>query len=158
MCGYSILGNHVSRDDPRIEWDMNIDEIVQGDTRVAGVSAGTFVVKGKTRTPRSPVTELAFTIDEDPELIPAQLVGVPNKDNGVRGTIELVRATKLFNALSNERQIAATLKYADGTSDLLKFAGFRDSRKLGGGKNSPFDECLRGLTPKVSKFDMHPLP
>jgi hypothetical protein len=29
MCGYSILGNHVSRDDPKIEWDINIDEIVQ---------------------------------------------------------------------------------------------------------------------------------
>jgi hypothetical protein len=158
MCGYSILGNHLSRDDPKIEWDINIDEIVQGDTRVAGVTAGTFVVKDKIRTPRSPVSEIAFTVDEDPELIPAQIVGAPNKDNGVRGTINLPQAMKLFSALSNDRHIAATLKYADGTSDLLKFAGFRDTRKFGGGKNSPFDECLRGLTPKVSKFDMHPLP
>jgi hypothetical protein len=54
MCGYSILGNHTSRDDPKIEWDINVDEIVQGDNRLVGVSVGTFDVKGKTRTPRRP--------------------------------------------------------------------------------------------------------
>jgi hypothetical protein len=28
MCGYSILGNHLSRDNPKIEWDINIDKPV----------------------------------------------------------------------------------------------------------------------------------
>jgi hypothetical protein len=156
MCGYSILGNHLSRDDPKVEWDMNIDEIVQGDTRVAAVSAGTFVVNGKTRTPRLPITELTFTMEDDPEPVSAQLIGTPNRDNGVRGTLDLARATKLFSALSNDQHMTATLKYADGTSDLLKFAGFRDTRKLG--KNGPFEECLRGFTPRVSKYSTHPVP
>ena len=158
MCGYSILGNHTSRDDPKIEWDINVDEIVQGDNRLVGVSVGTFDVKGKTRTPRSPVTQVSFTTQDDSEPLAAQIVGAPNKDNGVRGTLDLVRAKKLFDAFSNDRQIAATLVYADGTSDLLKFEGFRDLRKFGGGKNSPFEECLRGMTPGVNKFNTHPLP
>jgi hypothetical protein len=158
MCGYSILGNHTSRDDPKIEWDINVDEIVQGSNRLVGVSVGTFDVKGKTRTPRSPVTQVSFTTQDDSEPLAAQIVGAPNKDNGVRGTLDLVRAKKLFDAFSNDRQIAATLVYADGTSDLLKFEGFRDMRKFGGGKNSPFEECLRGMTPGITKYNTHPLP
>jgi hypothetical protein len=37
MCGYSVLGNHLSRDNPKIEWDINIDEIAQGSNRAIGV-------------------------------------------------------------------------------------------------------------------------
>ena len=40
--------------------------------------------------------------------------------------------------------------------DLLKFEGFRDSSKFGGGKNSPFEECLvwdyTGRAPRTSKY------
>lgn len=158
MCGYSILGNHTSRDDPKVEWDINVDEIVRGDNRLVGVSVGTFDVNGKTRTPRSPVTQVSFTTQDDAEPLTAQIVGAPNKDNGVRGTLDLVQAKKLFDAFSNDRQIAATLVYADGTSDLLKFEGFRDLRKFGGGKNSPFEECLRGRIPRVNKLNTRPLP
>jgi hypothetical protein len=35
MCGYNIFGNHLSKKDPKIEWDINVDEIVQGDMRRA---------------------------------------------------------------------------------------------------------------------------
>jgi hypothetical protein len=157
MCGYAVYGNHLSREDPKIEWDMNVDEIVNGPERVAGVSAGTFIVKGKTRTPRPPITELSFTLADHPVPIAAQLVGRPNQDNAVRGTLDLEGATKLFDAFSNEYEITATFKYSDGTSDQLKFAGYRDSRKFGRGKNSPFDECLRGLTPKIVTQGMHPI-
>jgi hypothetical protein len=157
MCGYAVYGNHTSRNDPKIEWDMNIDEIVTGNERAAAVSAGTFIVHGKTRTPRVPITELSFSVEDDPEPIPAHLVGTPNSDNGVRGILDLERATKLFEAFSYEREIAATLRYADGTSDQLKFSGFRDSRHIGRGKNSPFNECLRGVTPRFEKFGSHPI-
>jgi len=158
MCGYSILGNHLSRDNPKIEWDINIDEIVQGSNRVVGVSAGTFTVKDKTRTPRAPITELSFTTEDDREPFDVRLIGAPNADNGVRGVLDLDRAPKLFNAMSDNRQMIATIKYGDGTSDLVTFAGFRDNRKFGRGKNSPFEECLRGLTPRISRFDTHPVP
>jgi hypothetical protein len=147
LCGYAIQGNRHGWKNPRTEWDINIDEIVQGDSRVVGVSAGSFVVTGKSRTPRSPIIDLVFMTEDDAELFPAQIVGAPNNDNGVRGKIDLERAPKLFKALSNGRGIDVILKYADGSSDHLQFSGFRDTRKFGGGKNSPFDECLRGRTP-----------
>jgi hypothetical protein len=158
LCGYSILGNHLSRDNPKLEWDINIDEIVQGSNRVVGVSAGTFTVKDKTRTARAPITELTFNTEDDPDPFDVRLMGTPNADNGVRGVLDLDRAAKLLKTISDDRQIVATLKYGDGTSDILKFAGYRDARKFGGGKNSRFEECLRGMTPHVSKFDTHPLP
>jgi len=158
ICGYSILGNHLSRDNPKIEWDINIDEIVQGSNRVVGVSAGTFTVKDKTRTARAPITELSFNTEDDPDPFDVRLMGTPNADNGVRGVLDLDRAAKLLKTISDDRQVVATLKYVDGTSDILKFAGYRDTRKFGGGKNSRFEECLRGMTPHVSKFDTHPLP
>lgn len=157
MCGYSILGNHLSRDNPKTEWDINIDEIVQGDNRAIGVSAGTFTVQDKKRTPRPPITEISFTTQDDPVPVEARLLGT-NAYNDIRAALDFDRGTNLIHSISEDRQIVATLKYGDGTIDILKFEGFRDTRKFGGGKNSPFEECLRGLTPRVSKYNMRPLP
>ena len=78
--------------------------------------------------------------------------------NDIRAALDFDRGTNLIHSISEDRQIVATLKYGDGTIDILKFEGFRDTRKFGGGKNSPFEECLRGLTPRVSKYNMRPLP
>jgi hypothetical protein len=150
MCGYAVLGNHTSHDNPKIEWDIFVDEIVQGSDRLVAVSVGTFNVSGKARTPRAPITQLSFTVADDPQPIPAQLVGKPNADNAVRATLDTGRASNLFYAFSNEHEIAANLTYADGRSEQVKFAGFRDSRKFGRGKNSPFDQCLRGETPNIN--------
>ena len=157
MCGYSILGNHLSRDNPKTEWDINIDEIVQGDNRAIGVSAGTFTVQDKKRTPRPPITEISFTTQDDPVPVEARLIGT-NAYNDIRAALDFDRGTNLIHSISEDRQIVATLKYGDGTIDILKFEGFRDTRKFGGGKNSPFEECLRGLTPRLSKYNMRPLP
>jgi hypothetical protein len=122
---------------------------VKGSERVAAVSAGTFTVQGKTRTPRAPITELSFSVEGDAENIAAQIVGAPNVDNAIRGVLDPGRAATLFSAFSNEQKISANIRYSDGTSDQLTFAGFRDSRSWGSGKNSPFDECLRGVTPRI---------
>ena len=158
MCGYSVLGNHLSHDNPKIEWDINVDEIVQGDNRAIGVSAGTFTVQDKKRTPRPPITELSFTTQDDPSPVEARLLGAPNGFNGIRAALDLDHGGKLLHSISEDRQIVATLKYGDGTSDVLKFEGFRDKRKFGGGKNSPFEECLRGRLPAASQFNPQPLP
>jgi hypothetical protein len=97
---------------------------------------------------------MIFTTQDDAEPLSAKLVGAPNKDNGVRGVLDLARATKLFEALSNDRRIYATLNYADGSTDHLQFSGFRDRRNVGGGKNNPFDQCLRGETPTPGDWDI----
>jgi hypothetical protein len=155
MCGFGIYGNHLSSQNPKIEWDLHVDEVVNGAERLAGISAGTFNVSGKTRNPRAPITDLSFSLEEYPTPIEARLVGVPNETNGVRGTLDLDTATKLFYALANAHQIVATLKYADGSSEVLQFAGFRDAH---GGKNSDFEDCLRGRTPQINRFGSHPIP
>ena len=158
MCGYSVLGNHLSRDNPKIEWDINIDEIVQGENKAIGVSAGTFTVQDKKRSPRPPITELSFTTQDDPIPVEARLIGTPNAYNGIRAALDLDRGAKLIHSISEDRQITATLKYGDGTSDILKFEGFRDNRKFGRGRNSPFEECLRGTLPERSHLNTQPLP
>lgn len=154
VCGFSIYGNHSSSQDPRIEWDLHVDEVVNGAERVAGISAGTFNVSGKTRSPRPAVTELSFSLADDPTPIVARIVGPPNQSNGVRGILDPEPAKKLFYALSNEHHIVATLKYADASAEVLQFAGFRDPH---GGKNSDFEDCLRGRTPRIISFGSHPI-
>jgi hypothetical protein len=158
MCGYTVLGNHLSRDNPKIEWDINFDEVVQGENRAIGVSAGTFTVQDKKRTPRQPITELSFTTQDDPVPVEARLLGTPNIFNGIRAALDMDRGAKLIHSIAEDRWIAATLKYGDGTTDILKFEGFRDNRKFGKGRNSPFEECLRGTLPPRSQFNTQPLP
>ena len=155
MCGFAIFGNHTSFKDPKIEWDLHVAEMVNGPERAAGVSAGTFNVSGKTRDPRPPITDISFSLEDYPTPIAARLIGAPDQYNGVRGAFELEAAIKLLFALANGHPIEATLKYADGSSDVLKFFGYRD---VNGGKNSDLEECLRGRAPSRPFQQKHPLP
>ena len=145
VCGFMILGNHLSRQSPKVEWDINIDEVWKGTERAAGYSAGSFDVVDHKRTPRAPITAVTFAIDGQPDPITTQLLGPPNADGGVRGKIELDRAHVLFEALSLEKWISITLKYADGNGDILRTRGYHDPQH--GGRSSPFNMCLLGKTP-----------
>jgi len=147
LCGFSIRGNHNSRANPRVEWDLNIDELMAGSTRVAGISAGTFDVVGHERKPRSPIVELNFSIEGEPQAISAQIVGSPNTDNAIKALLETEPANKLFIALSDPHWITISLKYADNTADLLQIRGGRFWRDVSGGQNTFFAKCLRGDTP-----------
>jgi hypothetical protein len=151
MCGFQIRGNHMSRKVPRPEWDINIDQIVAGDTRVAGVSAGAFDVTSNDKTimrnPRPPISLLSFTVKGDVQPINTKLVGTPNSANAIRGVIDSEPATRLFEAFRARELITISLTYQDGTTDTLQVRGWNDLRKFGGGKNNFFDECLRGIAP-----------
>jgi hypothetical protein len=145
LCGFSIRGNHRSSANPHVEWDLNIDEIVTPDRSVAGVSAGSFDVTDHKRKPRPPITQLSFSFKGTPDPISAAIKGVPNADNGIVALIESEPASRLFSEFQTMRPIVISLRYADDTTDQLEVRGFRDSRKFGGGKNSYFEECLRGF-------------
>src|SRR5215475_2597273 len=67
VCGYQIRGNHRSRQNPHVEWDLNIDEIVGTGQTVAGVSAGAFTVADHMRAPLPPITGLRFTLTDAAE-------------------------------------------------------------------------------------------
>jgi hypothetical protein len=150
MCGYTVQGNHSSHADPKVVWDINIDEIFTGDRRIVGVSAGSFDVAGGQRKPRAPITELAFRYEGGSEPVPVELVGSPNASNAVQGTVELERATPLFEAFTFEKWITIDLKYSDGRAETLRTRGFRDSER--GKKMSMFARCLRGDTPPVGRM------
>jgi hypothetical protein len=53
--------------------------------------------------------------------------------------------SRLFAEFQTERPIVISLSYAAGGADQLEVRGFRDRRAMGGGKNSYFEECLRGF-------------
>lgn len=144
MCGFTIRGNHRSRDNPHTEWDLNIDQITGGGRTIAGISAGAFEVDGRKRIPKPPIVGLAFFIEDDPEPIPARIVGQPNPANGIRAALETDPANKLFKAFSDSDVIKINLEYQGGSSDQLIIRGWHDSER---GKNSLFNQCLRGNTP-----------
>jgi hypothetical protein len=147
-CGFQIRGNHRSRANPRAEWDLNIDQVNLNPGRIVGITAGAFNVTGHERKPRPPIVDLSFSIEGNPQAIPARIVGAPNADNGIKAVLETEPADQLFAAFSDDRHpIMIALKYLDGSSDLLQIRGYHDWRKFGGGKNSMFNECLRGYTP-----------
>jgi hypothetical protein len=157
LCGYGIRGNYGSTANPRVEWDINIDEILLGTSRVAGVTAGTFDVAGTQRKPRAPITALSFSVEGDPQPIAARIVGAPNADNGIEGLLETAPAYKLLTAFSEPRLITIRLKYADDRSEVLQIRGSPDSHTVSGGRSSSyFSECLRGYTP--SPGSLNPAP
>jgi hypothetical protein len=151
LCGFQIRGNHMSRKIPRPEWDINIDELVAGDKRIAGISAGAFEVTSNdrkiARNPRAPITVLNFAVDGDNQPITTKIVGEPNAANAVRAVLEAEPAMRLFVAFRTRKLITVSLTYQDGTADELQVRGWSDFRKFGGGQNNFFDECLRGLAP-----------
>jgi len=145
LCGFAIRGNHRSRANPHVEWDLNIDQIVSPAGAVAGVSAGTFDVIDHKRKPRTPITRLSFTLPGVADPIVAEIHGVPNADNGIVALLQSEPASRLFAEFQTERPIVISLQYADRATDQLEVRGFRDRRYSGGGKNSYFEECLRGF-------------
>jgi hypothetical protein len=149
LCGFQVRGNHQSGARSHIEWDLNIDQVVTPNRTVAGVSAGTFEVTEHKRTPRAPITDLSFVLTGTPEPIVAAIQGVPNADGGIVALLEAEPASRLFDEFQTMRPIVISLQYSDGSSDRLEVRGFRDDRKFGGGKNSYFNECLRGFRPTL---------
>jgi hypothetical protein len=148
LCGFQIRGNHRSHANPRVEWDINVDEIDSGADRIAGVTAGVFDVVGHERKAHPPIVDLSFSIEGNPQTIAARIVGAPNADNGIKAVLETEPAKQLFSAFSDDTHLLTiTLKYADNSSGVLQIRGYHDQRKFGGGKNSMFNDCLRGYMP-----------
>lgn len=154
LCGFMILGKHNASRDQKVEWEVNIDEIVLGNQRVIGVSAGTFDVVADNRIPRAAITDLVFSFESTDVTVPVHLVGTPNKDNGVRGIVDFDRRHVLFDALSDYKYVTVSFKYADGSSDAIRILGYRDPE--GWTKNAKFAKCLHGNTPRIIG-PLHPI-
>lgn len=147
LCGFMILGKHNTSRGQKVEWDVNIDEIVLGNRRVIGVSAGTFDVVADKRIARAAITDLVFSFESTDGTVPVHLVGTPNKDNGVRGIVDFDRRHVLFDALSDYKYVTVSFKYADGSSDAIRILGYRDPNSWT--QNATFAKCLHGNTPRI---------
>jgi hypothetical protein len=144
-CGVAILGNHTAGKAARIEWDVRVDEVVMGDARIVGVSAGAFDYADGKRTGRAPITAMEFSFEEAPETFPVQIVGAPNSDNAVRGVIELERAPRLFQLFAGSQYVTVSFHYADGSADAIRIRDYRDNDRFT--RVSAFQQCLDGHTP-----------
>jgi len=147
LCGFMIFGKHKTSRDQKAEWEVNIDEIVLGNRRVVGVSAGTFDVVADKRIARAAITDLVFSFADTDVTVPVHLVGTPNKDNGVRGIVDFDRRHALFDALSDYKYVTVSFKYADGSSDAIRILGYRDPNSWT--QNTKFAQCLHGNTPRI---------
>jgi hypothetical protein len=59
------------------------------------VTAGVFDVVGKGRKARAPIVNLSFSIEGNPQVIPAQIVGAPNDSNGIKAFLQTEHANQL---------------------------------------------------------------
>lgn len=110
-CGFAILGNHRTREDPHIEWDINVEEATGGTQAHASVAAATYVVAHRSRALREPVTTLSFSIEQDPQPIRAQLHAATAQDGAVQGDLAAGEAERLFAGIDAGRFITIQLGY-----------------------------------------------
>ena len=84
---------------------MNIDEINPDAGRIAGVTAGEVDVVGEERKVRPPIVDLSFSIEGNPQAIPAQIVGAPNDSNGIKAFLQTEPANQRFSARSDDARV-----------------------------------------------------
>jgi len=109
LCGFAINGNHRSRANPHVEWDLNVDQIVTPNGSVGGVSAGTFDVTDPKRRPRPPISQMSFTLPGVADPVVAEVRGVRNADNEIIALLQPEPASQLFAEFQTERPIVISL-------------------------------------------------
>ena len=110
-CGFALLGNHRTREDPHIEWDINVEEATGGTQQHASVDAATYEVAHRARTLRAPITTLSFSIEQDPQPIRALLHAPVAQDSAVQGELTAEEADRLFAGIDAGRFITIQLGY-----------------------------------------------
>lgn len=144
-CGYSILGNHLSREVPRSEWAVSVDEVMDGDTPVVRVRAAAFQVVSKGRDgivkTRPPIAMLTFSVKGEGEPLTARITGRTSGVNSITATLETAPAQRLLEALHNEQPIEISLTYQDDTTEVLEVRNWWDSEP------NYLHQCLEHLRP-----------
>jgi hypothetical protein len=126
-CGFAILANHRARDDPHVEWDVNVEQVNNGSHIAVSVTAASFTVTHRSRIARAPVADLSFAADQDPQPIRVHFAGAADADGAVRGAIASDEATRLFAAVGAGSFITVVLDFPDRQPESLRFHFVRDS-------------------------------
>ena len=126
-CGFAILANHRTRDDPHVEWDVNVEQVNNGRHIVVTVTAASFAVMHKSRSVRAPPADLMFAVDQDPQPIRVHFAGAADAEGAVRGELASDEASRLFAAVGAGSFITMVLDFADRQPESLRFHFARDS-------------------------------
>ncbi len=119
-CGFAILANHRTRDDPHVERDISVEQVNNGRSIATAVTAASFTVSHKSRQARAPVTHLSFAIDQDPDPIEVRFESAAS-DGAVHAALSSEDATRLYAAVDAGSFITLKLDYSDQPSDALRF-------------------------------------
>jgi hypothetical protein len=119
-CGFAILANHRTRDDPHVERDISVEQVNNGSHIATGVTAASFTVSHKARQARTPVTHLSFAIDQDPEPIDVRFEAA-GADGVAHAALATDDATRLYAAVDAGTLITLNLDYEELPADSLRF-------------------------------------
>ncbi len=131
-CGFAILANHRTRDDPHAEWDISVEQVNNGRLIKTSVTAASFTVARKSRIARATVAGLSFVIDEDPLPVALRFENSPDTDGVVRGDLTSDQAARLFGAVDAGSFITVTLSFPGADAESLRFHFVRN-----GGASAP---------------------
>ena len=126
-CGFALLANHRTRDDPHVEWDISVEQVNNGRQISVSVAAASFTVSHKSRAARSPVAQLSFAIDQDPQPIRVRFAAAAAADGAVHAGIASDDASRLYAAVGAGSFITLVLDFPDRASESLRFHFGRDS-------------------------------
>ncbi|MBS0577841.1 MAG: hypothetical protein JSR36_01110 [Proteobacteria bacterium] len=124
-CGFAILANHRTRDDPHIEWDVNVEQVNNGTRIVTSVSAASFTVSHRTRLARALGGELSFVLE--PAADPIHLSATGQADGSIHAELANEDATRLFAAVGSGSVVTIIVRMQDGAVESLRFHLTRDT-------------------------------
>jgi hypothetical protein len=139
-CGFAILANHRTRDDPHVEWDINVEQVNNGSHILVSVTAASFSVTHRLRTARAPATQLVFAADQDPQPMRVRFAGPVDAEGAVRGALAGDEASRLFAAVGAGSFITMVLDFPDRQPESLRFHFVRESA---GPAQGALDELCR---------------
>jgi hypothetical protein len=146
-CGFAILANHRTREDPHVEWDINVEQVNNGVLIRTTVTASSFTVTRKARTPRSLAGGLSFLIDQDPDPIRLQGPAADSAgatDGTLRGELSSDDANRLFAAVGAGSFVTILVGAQQPPAESLRFHFVRDSA---GPAQGAFAELCRPTPP-----------
>jgi hypothetical protein len=126
-CGFAILANHRTREDPHVEWDISVEQVNNGSHITVSVAAASYTVTHKSRRARTPVARLSFAIDEDPEPIRVRFEAPAGADGAVHAQLATDDASRLYAAVGAGSFITLQLESPGRPPESLRFHFARDS-------------------------------
>jgi hypothetical protein len=153
LCGMRVVARTRQAAGDAIEWNMLFSVVTDGDTRIGGVSAGSFTRASKkaSAVPRRPIAQLVFAIDGGGAPTTARATNAPHGEHGVVAEVPAAVVAQIWNALDTGTPVTVALTYDSGARETLRLRTLGTIRTQGPdwyhGRNLPAMQCLTALAP-----------